>query len=215
MKGKPPQGLPVAGKPHVAGRSGTTGIERDAERYRQDRKADDGQLRDALVSLLPRLRRFAYALTRDGDAANDLVQETCARALTKSDLWQEGTRLDSWLFRVAQNIWFDRKRAEKTRGDRIDVDAIADLAGVDGRDVTESRLTLDEVARGIARLKPDHQVVVGLVCVDGMSYKEAADVLQLPIGTVMSRLSRARLELSEYLERSARSVQRTRSEGPK
>jgi RNA polymerase sigma-70 factor (ECF subfamily) len=157
-------------------------------------------LRDQLIGLLPRLRRFAYSLTRDSDACNDLVQETCARALSKADLWQAGTRLDSWLFRIAQNLWLDRRRAESARGDHVDVDEIPTLAGTDGRKVTESRLALEEVTRGIAHLKPDHQIIIGLVCVDGMSYKEAAEVLELPIGTVMSRLSRARLELHDILE---------------
>lgn len=178
------------------------GIEGDADRCGYKRAAQDGQLRNQLAGLLPRLRRFAFSLTRNSDSCNDLVQETCLRALSKADLWQEGTRLDSWLFRIAQNIWLDRKRAEKSRGETIDMDEILGLAGADGRNVTESRLTLAEVTRGMAQLKPDHQVVLGLVCVDGMSYKEAADVLELPIGTVMSRLSRARLELSAHLERS-------------
>lgn len=179
------------------------GIDGDAERCRYQQDGQESQLRNQLVGLLPRLRRFAFSLTRNSDSCNDLVQETCLRALSKSELWQEGTRLDSWLFRIAQNIWLDRKRAEKTRGETVDMEVIASLPGADGRAVTESSLTLGEVVQGMSRLKPDHQVVLGLVCVDGMSYKEAAEVLELPIGTVMSRLSRARLELSAYLDRSA------------
>jgi RNA polymerase sigma-70 factor (ECF subfamily) len=163
--------------------------------HKRDRMHDD--LREELVRLLPRLRRFAYSLSRDADKCNDLVQETCARALTKLDLWQPGTRFDSWLFRMAQNIWLDRMRAEKSHGETVDIDTAFDIVDTDGRDVTESRLTLEEVNRGIAKLAMDQQVLVALVCVDGMSYKEAAEVLGLPIGTVMSRLSRARLALHE------------------
>lgn len=170
------------------------------------------KLRDQLIGLLPRLRRFAHSLTRDGDACNDLVQETCARALAKADLWQEGTRLDSWLFRIAQNIWLDGRRAESARGDHIDVDEAPALAGADGRKVTEGRLTLEEVRRGLSHLKSEHQVIIGLVCVDGMSYKEAAEVLELPIGTVMSRLSRARLELIQILESGGGNASRAGAE---
>ncbi len=154
-------------------------------------------IREELVRLLPRLRRFAYSLSRDNDKSNDLVQETCARALAKLDLWQPGTRFDSWLFRMAQNIWLDRMRAEKSHGETIDIDTAFDIVDTDGREVTENRLTLEEVNRGIAKLAADQQVLIALVCVDGMSYKEAAEVLGLPIGTVMSRLSRARLALHE------------------
>lgn len=186
------------------------GIDAVANRY-PSKGADEGRspkLRDQLIGLLPRLRRFAYSLTRNSDACNDLVQEVCARALAKSELWQEGTRLDSWLFRIAQNIWLDGRRAESARGDHVDVDEIEMLAGSDGRSVVESKLTLEEVSRGIAQLKAEHQVIIGLVCVDGMSYKEAAEVLELPIGTVMSRLSRARIELIEFLERGGGNASR-------
>lgn len=199
----------------LGGASGSTGgIDGASGRCLPD-NAPEGhahKLRDQLIGLLPRLRRFAYSLTRDSDACNDLVQETCARALAKAELWQEGTRLDSWLFRIAQNLWLDGRRARSARGDHVDVDEIPALAGSDGRKVTESRLTLEEVARGIAHLKPEQRIIIGLVCVDGMSYKEAAEVLELPIGTVMSRLSRARLELHEILEKGIANAPRAGTE---
>jgi RNA polymerase sigma-70 factor, ECF subfamily len=148
-----------------------------------------------LVEFLPRLRRFAQALTGDRDKGDDLVQETCARALARAAQWEPGTRLDSWMFRIAQNIWLDQRRAHKVRGDAAAIDEAYDLAGEDGRAVTESRLTLAEVQAGIAELPADQQVIIALICVDGLSYKEAADVLDVPIGTVMSRLARARRAL--------------------
>lgn len=191
--------------------SANGGIENADNRCLTDeaRKEHADNLRDQLLGLLPRLRRFAYSLTRDSDACNDLVQETCVRALSKTELWQEGTRLDSWLFRIAQNLWLDGKRAQTARGGRVDLDEMPALVGDDGRTVTESRLTLEEVTRGIAHLKSEHQIIIGLVCVDGMSYKEAAEVLELPIGTVMSRLSRARLELHAILEAGGANARRT------
>ena len=148
-----------------------------------------------IVDFLPRLRRFSYALTGDSDKGDDLVQETCARALSRIDQWQPGTRLDSWMFRIAQNLWFDQRRAHKVRGDFVDIDQVYDIAGSDGRDLAENRLTLQEVSKGIAKLPGEQQVLIALVCVDGLSYKEAAETLDIPIGTVMSRLARARRTL--------------------
>ena len=153
-------------------------------------------VRSQMIEFLPRLRRFAYALTRNLDLADDLVQDTCERALARADQWQPGTRLDSWMYKIAQNLWFDQGRAAKVRGEVSDLDAIAELQGSDGRQVTESRLTLASVFQSLGRLPQDQQVLVALVCVDGLSYKEAADTLDLPIGTVMSRLARARQAIS-------------------
>ena len=156
-------------------------------------------IRHRMVELLPRLRRFAYALTGNLDKADDLVQDTCARALANADQWQPGTRLDSWMYRIAQNLWFDRMRSQKVRGEVVDVDTALDLAGSDGRDVTENRLTLQVVAKSISKLPPDQQLVIAHVCIDGLSYKDAADALGIPIGTVMSRLARARKALHEAI----------------
>ena len=152
-------------------------------------------IRTRMVELLPRLRRFSYALTGNLDDADDLVQEACTRALASASQWQAGTRLDSWMYRIAQNIWFDRLRASKVRGESIDVDTATDLIGTDGRDVTENYMTLQVVAKGISALPADQQLVIAHVCVDGQSYKEAAEALGIPIGTVMSRLARARQTL--------------------
>lgn len=152
-----------------------------------------------MIAFLPRLRRFAFALTRNMDVADDLVQDTCERALARLEQWEPGTSLESWMYRIAQNIWLDRKRSEKTRGGAIDLDEVMEFEGEDGRQVTESRLTLAAVGAGIDRLPPDQQVLIALVCVEGLSYKEAAASLGVPIGTVMSRLSRARQALYSFL----------------
>ena len=103
--------------------------------------------REQMIAFLPRLSGFALSLTGNADQRDDLVQETCARALAHRDQWQPGTRLDSWMFRIAQNLWFDRKRAAKNRGEPVDIEAIENLAGSDGRRVMESRLALAEVLR--------------------------------------------------------------------
>jgi RNA polymerase sigma-70 factor (ECF subfamily) len=155
--------------------------------------ADD--LRRQIVEFLPRLRRFAYALTGDKEQGDDLVQEACVRALSRLHLWQAGTRLDSWIYRIAQNLWFDRMRSKKIRGKIVDIDTLHGLAGDDGRSVTEDRLTLSIVSNAIDRLPPEQKVLIALVCIEGFTYKEAADILEIPTGTVMSRLARARRAL--------------------
>ncbi len=161
------------------------------------------EIRARMIEFLPRLRRFAFALTRNMDVADDLVQDTCERALTRLEQWQPGTSLESWMYRIAQNIWLDRKRSEKHRGQSIDLDEAPVLAGEDGRVVTENRLTLQAVGDGLSRLPADQQVLIALVCVEGLSYKEAAESLGVPIGTVMSRLSRARQALYASLASDA------------
>lgn len=158
---------------------------------------DDIQSR--MIELLPRLRRFCFALTGDMDKSDDLVQDVCERALAHIDQWQHGTRLDSWMYRIAQNLWLDRHRAQKVRGEQHGLDEVEDIAGCDGRDITENRLTLAAVNESIQRLAPEQRVLVAMVCIEGMSYKEASAVLEIPIGTVMSRLARARKVLFEAI----------------
>ncbi|AHB48516.1 RNA polymerase sigma70 factor [Hyphomicrobium nitrativorans NL23] len=153
------------------------------------------EIRSRMIELLPRLRRFAFALTGNKDKADDLVQDTCERALAHLDQWKPGTSLDSWMYRIAQNIWVDHHRSRKSHGGENTLDEVENLMGQDGRNVTESRLTLAAVTEGIARLPAEQKVLVAMVCVEGISYKEAAGILGIPIGTVMSRLSRARQTL--------------------
>lgn len=159
-------------------------------------------IRERIVELLPRLRRFAYLLTGDEDKGDDLVQETCARALSRLDQFVPGTRLDSWMFRIAQTQWFDRLRAQKVRKDTLDLEGaeIIDIPGEDGRRTMEYRLTLGKVVEGITQLPPEQRVLIALIVVDGHSYKTAAEILGIPIGTVMSRLSRARISLMKCTE---------------
>ncbi len=159
--------------------------------------ADD--IRERMIEFIPRLRRFALMLARDMDAADDLVQETCLRALASADQWQSGTRLDSWMYRIAQNLWLDRARFRRVRGESVDIETAVNVVGADGRNLVEARLMLDQVGRAMEKLPPDQQTIVTLVSIDGLSYKEAAEALDVPIGTVMSRLARARRALQEHM----------------
>ncbi len=152
-----------------------------------------------MVKMLPRLRRFAYSLTGGADSSEDLIQETYARALAHLDQWQPGTRLDSWMFRIAQNLWIDHMRMERFRGQPVDLDVIGDLLSCDGRVIAENRIVLQELRKDIARLSVDQRDVIRLVCGYGMSYKETGRILNLPAGTVMSRLARARDALQKYI----------------
>lgn len=167
------------------------------------------EIRHRIVEVLPRLRRFALMLTGDIDRADDLVQEACVRALAHADQWIPGTRLDSWMYRIAQNLWIDRMRSKKVQGEVIDIDAFTHLTGSDGRDVVEHRLMLAHVSEKISELTPDQQLLIGLVCIDGMTYQEAADMLGIPIGTIMSRIGRARSKLNEAMNVAGSPAERT------
>ena len=153
---------------------------------------------ERMVKLLPRLRRFLYSLTGGADLSEDLAQETYVRALAHLDQWQPGTRIDSWMFRIAQNLWIDHKRMQRSRGEAIDIDVIGDLLSCDGQIIAENRILLQELRKDIAQMSLDQRNVIRLVCGYGMSYKETGKILNLPAGTVMSRLARARDALQKY-----------------
>ena len=151
-----------------------------------------------MITLLPRLRAFARSLTGTVDQADDLVQITVEKALRNLESYVPDTRMDSWLFRIMRNAFIDMIRARR-EAQPLD-DAAADtLMGEDGRTVTESRLHLAEVQRAMTGLPEEQRIVLMLVCVEGMRYREVADALDIPEGTVMSRLSRARLTLARLL----------------
>jgi RNA polymerase sigma-70 factor (ECF subfamily) len=151
--------------------------------------------RAEMLALLPRLRRFAMALTGQATEADDLLQDTIERALRSLDQFIPGTRMDSWMFRIAQNLWIDRLRSRRARGQSVELEA-AEEVSVDGRRAAEARLMVTDTARAMAALPDDQRAAVALVLIDGLSYREAADVLQVPVGTLTSRLARAREALA-------------------
>jgi len=163
-----------------------------------DRDPVSRRFGDQLIAVLPRLRRFARGLTGSAVEADDLVQAACERALARQHQFQEGTRFDSWMFRIVQTIWIDQIRARDVRKEDGE---IAERLGSDEpvRRV-EARLALDEVRRAVDRLPPDQRAALLLVTVEGLSYKEAAEVTRVPVGTIMSRLARARIALQQQLE---------------
>ena len=148
-----------------------------------------------IVALLPRLRRFARVLTRSPADADDLVQLTVERALVNARKWSPGTRLDSWMFRIMKNAWIDEARARSRRAAVFLDETSGETAGVDGAQAMQTRLEAQEVERAMARLPEEQRLAVALVLVEGLSYQEAADVLEIPQGTLTSRLGRGRQAL--------------------
>jgi RNA polymerase sigma-70 factor (ECF subfamily) len=159
----------------------------------------ESDIRQQMIALLPRLRRFAYALTGSPDDADDLVQAACEKALSRLHQWQTDTRLDSWMFRIMQTLRIDQLRAQKVRGETVDPEEADKVPGQNGAHTAESQHTLEVVNRAIARLPEDQRLVLVMICVDGLSYQEAAASLDVPVGTVMSRLARARRRLYELV----------------
>lgn len=151
---------------------------------------------DQLIALLPRLRRLARSLTGSADKADELVQTACAKALAAQASWQPGTRFDSWLFRIARNAWIDEVRRNRIQVSDAEEDEIERVAGPGGEDAQVARMTLATVMEAIGRLPPEQREVLVLVVMEEMSYAEAAEVLGVPTGTVMSRLARAREKIA-------------------
>lgn len=167
-------------------------------------------VRHQIVELLPRLRRFGYALTGSMDDADDLVQTACVRALGNLDAYEAGTRLDSWMFRIMQNAFIDRRRQTVRRQTDSDSEAM-EAQPFDARifEQAAARADLAVVRRAVAELPEEQRAVLALVAIDGQSYQEAADLLGVPIGTVMSRLSRARRKLAEAVALGSSGPERT------
>src|SRR5271155_3150931 len=154
---------------------------------------------DQLIAVLPRLRRFAGGLPGPAGEADDLVQAACERALARQHQFQEGTRFDSWMFRIVQTIWIDQVRSRDIRKEGGEI-AEERMGSDEAVRRVEARLALDEVRRAVDRLAPDQRTALLLVTVDGLSYKETAEIVGVPIGTIMSRLARARIALQLQLD---------------
>ena len=164
--------------------------------------SDSQTLIDAIADeQLPALWRFALQLTRDKHDAEDLVQRTCVRAMEQSDQYNDSGKLKSWLFRIAHNIWKNelRSRAVRQRGDSLTVIPDGPDASLSGRDnlTPELRLEYQDVYNAVEALPEGQRLVTQLVCVSGFSYAETAAILDIAIGTVMSRLARARVTIGE------------------
>lgn len=152
---------------------------------------------DEIEINLPHLRRFALALTRDGDKADDLVQDTVERALSRWYLRKPGLALRPWLFAILRNLHISgyRKRARMRVDDDVEIDAISSAASG-----PEQQLELKQVLHLLAQLPEEQRAAILLVSVEGFAYSQAARIMDIPIGTLMSRLSRGRQKLRKLVE---------------
>lgn len=152
-----------------------------------------------LGEALPKLRRFAFSLSRDPADADDLAQRTVERALKSRDQWQPGTRLDAWLYRIMRNLWIDEGRARSRQAKVVRPLEEGEDAGFDPRPGQDAAIDLARVMAAMERLPDEQREVVALILVEGFGYREASELLGLPIGTVSSRLVRGRTALLAML----------------
>lgn len=156
-----------------------------------------------LLDLLPRLRRFARSLAIDAADADDLCQVALEKALKAEAQWEPGTRLDSWMYRIMRNCWIDEVRMRKRRSETfVGEEEGVEVGEADDRRI-EARVELSHVDRAMAALPPEQREVIALILVEGLAYKEAAELLDLPMGTITSRLVRGRQALMEMLGEAA------------
>jgi RNA polymerase sigma-70 factor (ECF subfamily) len=151
------------------------------------------------VQLLPRLRRFARTIARTPHDADDLVQVTIERALRRFDQLRPDSRLESWMFGIMRNAWIDEVRA-RVRSDRL---FAPEEAGVNVAHGGESPVDALAIQSALQRLPEEQRMAIGLVLVEGLSYKEAAEVMEVPIGTLTSRLARGREALAAMLSEAS------------
>lgn len=145
---------------------------------------------------IPRMRRYARALTRDVDRADDLVQDTLCRALSKLHLWQEGTDLRAWLFTILHNQYVNQVRRGVREGLELTVAVEQTMVQPPGQ---EHRLELCDLDRALALLPDEQRILVLLVGLESIPYEKAAAIVGVPVGTVRSRLSRARAALRQRM----------------
>lgn len=159
----------------------------------------EDRMREELVALIPRLRRFARVLTGTMADADDVVQASLEKAMRNMHQWQDGTRLDRWVMTIAKNMWVDDRRLSRNRNPHEDITEFVTLSGDDGVDIIEQRDRDRSVRTAVDQLPDDQRILVGLIILEGYSYRETSEVLDIPIGTVMSRLSRAKAALGDRL----------------
>lgn len=156
-------------------------------------------IRADIAAALPRLRRFARALTGQVADADDIVQIALERALTRADQFQPGTKLEAWLFSIVRNAWIDEARARTRRAKIFAPAEDGERVGHDATDDVHAKLEADDVWAAMRKLPEEQREAVALVCVEGLAYREAADALGVPIGTLTSRLARGREALQVML----------------
>ncbi len=155
-----------------------------------------GEVSEQLVALLPRLRRFARTLARNPHDADDVVQLALERALTRIGQWRPDTKLESWMFGIIRNAWIDEVRARKRHDAVLAPEELGEHVGETTTDAEIHRMALEAA---LSQLPEEQRSAVALVLIEGLSYKEAAEAMDVPIGTLTSRLARGRDALTALL----------------
>ncbi|PWK54529.1 RNA polymerase sigma factor [Pleionea mediterranea] len=171
---------------------------------KSNRSSAYNELQQALAERLPMIRRFAYSLTGSMADADDLVQNTIERVLTRNR--PEDVDLTKWLFRVCRNLWIDEYRSQKVRQQATQQPELQQIQSVDGEKDIHNQLTVEQIIKQMDQLPDDQRSILALIALQGMSYQEAADALAIPKGTVMSRLSRARQSIADWLKHNNEGV---------
>jgi len=153
---------------------------------------------EALVDEMNNLRKFAYRLTGNAHDADDLLQATTLRALEKNHLFQSDTNLFKWTSKIMFNLFVSEYRRRTKFETQYDPETYLEKQSIEG--AQEVKLTLSKVQDAMKLLSPDHQEILVLVCVKGMRYEEVSESLQIPVGTVRSRLARARESLQAIMD---------------
>ncbi|KMT65904.1 RNA polymerase sigma factor [Catenovulum maritimum] len=161
-------------------------------------------MKTELTLLVPMIRRFAFSLTGNQHDADDLLQNTVERVLAKGV--PEDVDLNKWVFRVCRNLWIDEYRSRKVRQTAAESPELSQYSEVSAEHVMQQKLSLQQINTAMDVLPNDQRSIISLVAIQGMSYKEVAETLSVPLGTVMSRLARARASLSQCLKHEMESL---------
>lgn len=160
---------------------------------------------------IPRLRRYALALVRDRSAADDLIQDALARALSKAHLWQEGTDLRAWLFTILHNTYVNNVRRGIREGSSVELSETE--LRLTSAPSQYGRLQFRDLERALAKLPEEQRQVLLLVGMEGMRYEEVAEIMKVPVGTIRSRLSRGRSALRVLMGEEVEAPQSPNKDG--
>lgn len=160
---------------------------------------DQRGIEEELVGLLPKLKVHALYLTRSGDKADDLLQRTCLRALSRSHQWQTGTRLDRWVAKIMDSIWFNELRQKRQRQEQ-ELPEPDMVVAESFESQVQAQLMISDIRRACTKLSDEDFVLVTKIHAYGYTYREIADELGVPIGTVLSRVSRAKAVIKRAMD---------------
>jgi RNA polymerase sigma-70 factor (ECF subfamily) len=156
------------------------------------------EIASLIEPLIPGLRRYAWALLRDDEAADDLVQDTLERAIGRWSQRRQDGDLKAWLFAIERNLFLNGVRQRKRRGPHVGAEALENVPAFEGD--PDGSVRMDDIITGLDALPEEQRSVLLLVGVEDLSYEQAAQALDIPLGTVMSRLSRARKKMRQFIE---------------